>query len=87
MLTTGLKFVFSTDQGRWGLGTLATLILFSTGYVQLSLLTAVYSQMFFISHAVDQAAGNPTDSSELMMEQAGELMETMFGEQPKGDKQ
>ena len=86
MLTTGLKFVFSTDQGRWGIGTLTTLTLFILGYFEISVLTAIYTQMFFISHAADQAAGNASDSSELMMEQAGEMMETMFGEQTEGEE-
>lgn len=75
MIKYALKMVFGTAQGRWGIGTLITGVLFLNGQVQLSILSAIYSQMFFISHAVDEAAGNPTDSSEVMMESAVDMVE------------
>lgn len=100
MIKHGLKAVLGTDHGRWGIGTLIVAALFLTGHQMLSILLAVYNQIFFIGYAVDAAAsGNKKSMGEaaveshleqaggmMEMEEAMEMADKLFGDQEEEQK-
>lgn len=77
----GVKLALQTDQVKWLIGTIITVALFWIGMETVSILAAIYSQMFFVNHAIKDATGQATIDDDQAMELAANGLEPFENEQ------